>query len=123
MHEPPNTLELRLLEAACADLRFKLQGAEERAATERQAAAAAQQAAEGARREAAQQSEALAGALGRCGRLAGRADTWGRGTREPCGTFAHLLECCTAGQPAENSPALAALQGGGAAGAAGCGGR
>ena len=66
MHEPHNTLELRLLEAESADLKFKLQAAEERAAAERQAAAAAQQAGEGARREAAQQSEALAAALGRC---------------------------------------------------------
>ena len=65
LHEPPNTLELRLLEAECADLKFKLQTAEERAAGERQAAAAAQQAAEAARREAGERSEALAVALGR----------------------------------------------------------
>ncbi len=67
LHEPPNTLELRLLEAECADLKFKLQASEERAAAERQAAAQQQQAAEAARREAGERSEALAAALGRWG--------------------------------------------------------
>lgn len=65
LHEPPNTLELRLLEAECADLKFKLQSAEERAAAERQAAQQAQQVAEAARREAGERDERLAAALGR----------------------------------------------------------
>lgn len=65
LHEPPNTLELRLLEAEAADLKFKLQTAEGQLVAERQQAAAAEQAALEARRCGEQAEERLVVALGR----------------------------------------------------------
>lgn len=67
LHDPPNTLELRLLEAESADHKFKLQAAEGQLAAERQRAAAAEQAAAEARRGAEQAEERLVAALGRRG--------------------------------------------------------
>lgn len=65
LHEPPNTLELRLLEAESADLKFKMQAGEGQLGTERQRTAAAEQAALEAQRAAAQAEERLGTALGR----------------------------------------------------------
>lgn len=64
-HEPPNTLELRLLEAEAADLKFKLQSVEAQLAAERQRSMGAEQAAGAARRRAEECEDGLAAAAGR----------------------------------------------------------
>lgn len=134
LHEPPNTFELRLLEAEAADLKFKLAAAEEAAAAERQHAAAADRAAGAARREASERSQTLEEALGRCawGCLSCEGGGSGEGGGWKCAAVqslphslnrplvAHALSSHRF-TPSSNSH-KPPYQGGGAAGPAGLGG-